>query len=124
MNRLNDRVPLSTLNMYCERQESLQCGVHALNAMAGRKIANGANVCAMLTNYECWPEGRTGDRASYDSYSGNYAVSALNVWLWAHAHQHVTLINFYNNLAPEMDPATMNEVLARAPPGCDRIFVW
>jgi hypothetical protein len=63
------------------------------------------------------------DRPSYNSYSGNYAVSALNVWLWAHAHQHVTLINFFNNLAPELDPATMNDVLARAPPGCDRIFV-
>jgi hypothetical protein len=54
--------------------------------------------------------------------------SAINVWLWAHSHSPVTLINFYNNQAGASqfgtDPISMKGLIAMAPPGCDRIFMW
>ena len=89
--------------------------------MAGRKIADGPVVTSMLHRY--WPEGRSDNRPSYGP-GGNYSVSAINVWLWAHACTPVTLINFYNNQAEGQEPISMEGLLARAPPGCDRIFMW
>jgi hypothetical protein len=119
--RIASGMSLTQLDMYCEPQRDMQCGVHALNAMAGRKVADGATVTRML--YEYWPEGRSDNRPSY-APGGNYSVTAINVWLWAHARTPITLINFYNNQAQVTGPLTMERLLAQAPPGCDKIFMW
>jgi hypothetical protein len=119
--RVSGSTALADLAMYCEPQRDMQCGVHALNAMAGRKIADGPAVSSML--YDYWPEGRSDNRPSYGR-GGNYSVTAINVWLWAHARSPVTLINFFNNQAEGSEPLSMEGLVAQAPPGCDRIFMW
>jgi hypothetical protein len=60
--RIATGMSLTQLGMYCEPQRDMQCSVHALNAMAGRKIADGPAVSSMLYNY--WPEGRSDNRPS------------------------------------------------------------
>jgi hypothetical protein len=117
--RIASGMSLTQLGMCCEPQRDMQCGIHAFNAMAGRKVADGATVTRML--YEYWPEGRSDDRPS-SGRGGSYSVTAINVWLWAHARTPITLINFYNNQAQVTAPITMEGLIEQAPPGCDRII--
>jgi hypothetical protein len=109
---------LEQLDLYCEPQESMFCGVHALNAMFGRRVTSAPAVIIHLRN--TWPE-VCGD--SYHPTQGNFTVSALNRWLYSHTNPPVMLTPFLTNAFTRAQ-YSQAEILSLLPPHCDRIFVW
>jgi endonuclease/exonuclease/phosphatase family metal-dependent hydrolase/ribonuclease HI len=111
---------LQYLGLFCEPQQRAYCGIHALNALFGRKIVDAVDVIQYLQIN--WHVGGCHPRPSY-TVDGNFSVNAINRWLFAHIETPVMLVPFLTNIGTTAT-YTREEMLAIVPQGCDRIFVW
>ncbi len=112
---------LAPAQMYCEPQLQLHCGIHALNAMVGFKLAHGPKVLHDLR--QCWPQGMIANAGiSHYGHGGNFSPTALNRWLWLFVKQHVCLVHFLTNV--DLDVSyTHEDIMTKLPPGCEAILM-
>lgn len=117
-----DRVTatLADLNMYCEAQQGHQCGVHALNAMVGRRLTTGTSVMRFLRRH--WPAGQDGDYGPT-----GYTSTALNVWIGencAPAFALVASLSTVEHTGGGHASYDKARILSSMPPGVDRFMLW
>ncbi len=111
---------LHDLRMYCEPQRGHQCGIHALNALVGTRLATNDNVLAYLRRV--WPEG-----ADRDYGPRGYTSSALNIWLAGNCRPPIALVAALSTTMYSGAPHcsyTKEHILSNLPPECDRFMMW
>jgi exonuclease III len=113
---------ITDVGMYCEPQERRYCGVHALNALAGRRITTGQQMVSFFQ--ETWPDGANAHGGvPYYEPCGNFCASAINRWMWTHTCQPVTLVKFLSNIIDTIR-YSKRELLSFLPDDCGGIFIW
>jgi exonuclease III/ribonuclease HI len=84
--------PYPSDRIHHEKQESKFCAIHALNALFGRAITNGKDVCRYMdklkSQHTAFPITNL-----YTPEEGNFATGAINLWLRAHTSPKVALVS-------------------------------
>lgn len=79
------------IGLYCEEQVEGHCGVHALNALLGRRVADFTQVLEYQRRH--WPAG--GQRGHYKN-GGWHSLDSINRWLYEHTTVPVLLAPIIN----------------------------
>jgi hypothetical protein len=113
--------PYPPNRIHHEKQESLFCAIHALNALFGRAITNGRDVCKYMDKLKTQ---HAAFANLYTTKQGNFATGAINLWLRAHTSPKVALVTI-TDAANEVDERNWTLDKMKKTMGCkwDRVMV-